>query len=184
MLTVATFLSCNSNIDNIIFDFELVNNHIQVDKLESKGSYIPFYARDSVTILDSHYDSVLSKKLKLLDIQLKEANKKWENADKELKTIKNPLMIKAYGSRVKILKEREKQIEKIIFIYKNSPEQTGLNKIIEKKRFYKEMPDSILGYTITVLFTGKLGALPERTYERGYLFNPDRNKIFGTINPS
>jgi hypothetical protein len=132
-------------------------------------------------VLDSLYKLTLENKQKALLMQFEEASNKWQNANKELNNIANPLMHKAYGYKVKELKYKKEQIEKIIAVYKSHPEQTQLNHFMVKKQFYESCPNSILGYTLKVAFNGKLGELETQTYERNYLLSPKKDKIIGLI---
>lgn len=181
LLAVTLLSSCKLNTDRIIENYELETNSIKIAEIVEKNEFIPFYAKDSLEIINTHHDSFLNTKLESLNKQLFEITEKYKVANEELKTIENPLMIKAYGGRVDIIKEDRICVEDIIYIYKNNPEQTQLNQYIIKKNHYSKIANSIIGYKLSVLFNGKQGELIEEVFNKEYLFNINKESIIAII---
>lgn len=181
ILLPAIFTSCSPNTNKIITEYELSTNNIVVLDLNKISELTPFYSKDSIAILDTLYYKFYKAKINSLNRQYDDITKRHENAVNELKVIENPLMAEVFRSRITIIKEEKIRIEKILSIYKNSPEQTELNHYTKKSNYYTKNSSAILGYTMTVDFIGKQGYLSKELFFKVYLFNKNRDKIIGLI---
>ncbi len=175
---------CKSDIQKEIIRFEFENNKITVVKIDSIKSFTEFTAQDSIFILKQNYDSLYRKKLYDLNNQLQKLTNEVNDAQKELTTITNDRMYKIYKNAVDGLIQKKQRIEKIIFIYKNDIKQTEFNKLSVKIDNLSIYPDSVVGYLLLVVFTGKENYLPIETYKRIYLFDISKNKIRGVVRNS
>jgi len=184
LFLIMLFLSaCLFKQNKLIKNYELSNHQIKVVSIESVDSFRPFYANDSLRILELQYDSLLTEKMKSIENQLGSVILKIENTEKELETIENPLMIAAINSRMKLMIIEKNKIETILSIYQTTPEKTQLLEITNRIKYLKVLQDSLLGYTLKISFIGKQGALPNESYQQNYLFNADKTRIEGIIQP-
>ena len=180
-LFIITLSGCTPDIQHKIARFEFENNKIAVIKIDSIKQFTAFTAQDSITVLQYNYDSLYRKKLYNLNNQLQELSGEIDKAQKELKTITNGRMYKIYKKAIDRLILKKQKIEKIIFIYKNDIEQTSFNNYLNKINIYSEQPDSIIGFILPVVFTGKENLLPANIYKKTYLFDTSKTKIKGVI---
>jgi len=182
LFLIILFLSaCHFKQNKLIKNYELSTYQIKVVSIESVDSFRPFYAYDSIRILELQYDSVYKYKLESLNYQLNMLSQKIEKIELEVEAIKNPLMVNAIENRLKLIYIEKESIEKVLLIYKNTPEKTQLSLISERINYLKMVPDSVLGYTLRVNFTAKQGALPLEMYERNYFFNSEKDCVLGVF---
>jgi hypothetical protein len=181
ILLLILLFGCKSGINKIVEQYETDNNRIKIVRIIEEEDFYPFFAKDSIAILDSVYLDFYKTKIQSLKNQLNSTIIKYEQGKKELKTIENPIMSKVYNEQLLRIKNDIENIQDIIYTYKNYPEQTGLKIITDKKIIYQNSRDSILGYRKKIEFEGVQGKLPKTKFIKEYLFDRDKNKIIAVL---
>jgi len=181
MLSFVLPFACTNKTNDTISEFEKTQHQVEVKKVIALSEFNPFYGKDSVTILQTLYDTTLNIKLRQLDEYSKNRSRTRNDILKEIPQMDNPKMIKIFEQKAKIIGEELEQTERIKNVYINTPEHTQLNEIIRLMDFYQSINDSLLGYTIKVNFIGKEGLLPKKEFQRNYFFNTKKTKIISSL---
>lgn len=180
LLFLMVLNNCTSSTDRVVLDYELKYNGIKVLEVIGRDKLIPFYAKDSIVILDTLYSVFYETKIKSLNKQLASIVERYDKATDELKAIDNTLMAKVFKSRIVIIEEERKRIKEIIDIYNECPEQTELNSFATKRDYYASTTNKIIGYTTTITFLGIQGYLAQKTFTNVYMFDANKDEIIGS----
>ena len=175
ILLLFVIVSCSTN-NRIISKYEQNNNSIKISSIKNISNFSPFYAKDSLNILDSIYKQFYKLKLITLTNQLKQRTEEYDKGLTELKTISNKIMVKVYNERLSYIKEDIDKINNIIYIYNNN-HNIIFQQFEKQKNRYINNSNTILGYKLTVIFEGKQGKLPSQLFQHTYLFNKDKTQI-------
>lgn len=177
VMVLVTLASCNNGNIKVIERFEKEHHQVKITEFVSIGDMKPFYAKDSVSIIMKKYNVELNKKLASLNQYYYIRDSVRQQTINELDDITNEKMAKVVKNRIALIDEELVQVERIIKKYKNSPDSTGFQQLIDLSGYYQLNADSLLGYVLNVQFNGKEGQLPESTFHRKYFLPVHKKQI-------
>lgn len=176
-LLIITFLGCNHTYKKSIKRWEHTQHACTIIAYQKIAKPKVFLAKDSIYLLQTLRDSLYRLKLQQLAIQIDSAQKAYSKAKFECEQIENPLLKKAYKLGVASLLFKYKQLQQVDSVYRNHIEITEFQHTNQQILKYTQAPQTILGYTIQVEFSGTEGALPPSTYKKTYFLNKNKTVI-------
>lgn len=170
---------CQNKMEQAIINFESERYQQKVNEPVLIDEPIPFFASDSMIILEFEANQYLEKKLFSIHNQLQELLKNIEKYQAECDTITHNALKKTMLQLVNDMQKRAKTLEQIYSIYETKPEKTQLQVMYQKINSYKSDSLQLLGFKVCAAFNATQGELPPSNFQKCYLFDPSKKRITG-----
>ncbi len=175
LLIASLVAACSAKTDTDIADYELAHHQISISRIKSISTKVPFHASDSIAICEK---KLQEEKARLVATQRQYIDTLDFQIDKVKNNIhNNPQIEKAMNNILNSMQYKRTIAIQIVDAYENSPENTSLRIFINQIDKYKNITDSLLGYTQKVTFIGRQGLLPKETFTKEYFLSSDGKTI-------
>jgi hypothetical protein len=172
---------CSHPLKNSIADFELQQRDFRVTRISFCSAMEPFYACDSLRILQDEYQKFYAVKMLALKNSRDELAYKLFQADSVYRTIDNQSMKKVFKLQMDAMTVRLDNLDTIRALYQNRPELTQCNYWLEQIAFYSQNDSLLLAYKQCAQVEGYQGTLPRQTIPHYYLFDTTKTQLLGEI---
>lgn len=141
----------------------------------------PFYACDSLKILQDEYQMFCDVKMLALKSSREELAYKLFQADSVYRCIDNESMKKVFKLQMDAMTVRLDNLDDIRALYQTQPELTQCNYWLEKIAYYSQNDSLLLAYKQCARVEGYQGTLPRQTIQHYYLFDTTKTQLLGEI---
>lgn len=173
--------SCRYNTERTVVNFEQQQHACSVTGFISVGAMHPFYAADSLLLLEAEYESFKQQKLETLDNQLKELEARIQEITTECRTMPEGAMKRVMLQMAVGIQARADHLQNLHAIYSTQPGKTQLHIYLNRMEAYRQDSKKLLGYMAQVDFIGMEGSLPETKFQKLYLFDTRKKIIIGVL---
>lgn len=180
-LLIIFFVGCDSATKKAVVEYEQNQNYIQVTKVRFQNEWTPFYAIDSLLIVQEQYEDFFLNKIESLDQYISDLKLNLSKSEIELKDITNPVMRELFEQVMNGIAQRIKKIERVKQIYQNQPEKTQCQVWLQKIAYYQQADSLLLGYTKKAQIIGVLGLMEPSVFQRTYFFDVDKKSCLGEL---
>ncbi|PKP10947.1 MAG: hypothetical protein CVU09_05355 [Bacteroidetes bacterium HGW-Bacteroidetes-4] len=172
---------CSHPLKNSIADFELQQRDFRVTRISFCSEIEPFYACDSLKILQDEYQKFYDDKMIALQNSHEELAYKIFQADSVYRCIDNESMKKVFKLQMDAMTVRLDNLNAIRALYQKQPELTQCNYWLEKIAYYSQNDSLLLAYKQCVEVEGYQGTLPRQTIKHYYLFDTTKTQLLDEI---
>lgn len=170
-------VACSTKTDIDIAGYELEHHQISISRIKGISAKVPFYASDSIAICEK---LLTEEKARLIATQKQYIDTLDIQIDKiKNDTSVNPQLAKAMSNILNSMQYKRKIAQQVVDAYENSPQSTSLQLFTNKIDYYRNLTDTLLGYTQQAVFSGRQGMLPKETFVRNYFLTADGITIVG-----
>ena len=173
--------SCRYTTERTVVNFEYQHYSCSVTGFISVGAMHPFYAADSLLLLEAEYESFKQQKLEDLDNQRKEVEARIHEITTECRTMPEGAMKRVMLQMAVGTQARADHLQNLYAIYSTQPEKTQLKVYLTRMEAYRQDSQKLLGYMVPVDFIGMEGSLPKANYQKRYLFDTRKKTIIGVL---
>ncbi|MGD9991694.1 MAG: hypothetical protein AB7S69_00215 [Salinivirgaceae bacterium] len=172
---------CSHPQKNAIADFELQRRDFRVTRISFCSEMEPFYAYDSLKILQEEYNAFYESKMKALQISSDELAYLIFQADSVYRTIDNESMKKIFKRQMDAMAGRLEHLDAIRALYQSQPELTQCNYWLEQIAYYSQNDSLLLAFKQCAVVEGYQGRLPRQSLQHYYLFDTTKMQLLGEI---